>query len=119
MWIDGWIQIIVDVLTSNALGCWLGMMTLDHLSMKKYNWAGVKRIHTVKGKVSRLIAQFSPYSWQQYEWDMFANVKNFLFCSFLVMMISFFLPFLILCVPIRMNTCVCSFAVPPGSSLNL
>ena len=57
--------------------------------MKPYNWRGMWNIPTFKGKLMRVVTQFSPYSWIEYDWNMTASLKRWL--SLLALLTIFFL----------------------------
>lgn len=61
-------QWVMDALICNGLGIFLGMVTLKYLSMKPYNWRGLYNIPTYRGKLKRVIAQFGPHSWIEFDW---------------------------------------------------
>ena len=56
--------------------------------MKPYNWRGLWNIPTFKGKIQRIINQFSPYDWTEYDWRPTSSLKRWLFAIF---MVTFFL----------------------------
>lgn len=49
----------------------------SYLDSKEYNWRGISDVPTVKGKALRVLAQFTPASWEQYRWEFFSNPKRF------------------------------------------
>ena len=52
----------------------MGMRTIRWLRMKPYNWRNIRDIPSVSGKVKRSVAQFTPYSWTDFNW---AATKSF------------------------------------------
>lgn len=79
----------MDALIANGFGIYIGMMTLKYFSMKTYYWRGLWSIPSYRyievvqrviyhfllykfvcfrGKLKRMIAQFGPYDWIQFEW---------------------------------------------------
>ncbi|ORX84416.1 PSS-domain-containing protein [Anaeromyces robustus] len=74
-WWDHW---ILDVLTCNWFGIWLGMKTCKYFEMKQYSWRGFNEIETTKGKIKRAAQQFTPHHWTKFEWGVTKSFKNFL-----------------------------------------
>lgn len=75
-----WDHIIVDVLVCNALGIYIGLKIADYFGMKKYSeWVGVSDIPSTTGRISRIIGQFTPFNWANYNWGIFQNYKRFLY----------------------------------------
>ncbi|KAJ2859916.1 hypothetical protein GGH94_005828 [Coemansia aciculifera] len=73
-WWDHW---ILDVFTCNWLGIYVGMKWCEHFKMKTYTWHGIREIPTIKGKLSRAGAQFTPHSWTVYQWAPTRRFKSF------------------------------------------
>jgi phosphatidylserine synthase 2 len=97
-----WDHIIVDVLVCNNLGIILGLYICDYLNMKKYPlWIGVSDIPTTKGKIVRIIEQFTPFNWTSYNWEMFESPKRFFYSIGIVLAMNlvdlnaFFLKYLL------------------------
>ncbi|GFR70841.1 phosphatidylserine synthase [Elysia marginata] len=74
-WWDHW---LMDALLCNGGGIYVGMKTLNWLSMKPYHWRGMWNIPTYSGKLKRLAEQFTPYSWTDYDWKPTASLKRWL-----------------------------------------
>ncbi|GFO03340.1 phosphatidylserine synthase 2, partial [Plakobranchus ocellatus] len=72
-WWDHW---IMDALVCNGGGIYVGMKTLNWLSMKPYHWRGMWNIPTYSGMLKRVAAQFTPYSWTDYDWKPTASLKR-------------------------------------------
>ncbi|KAL0477216.1 phosphatidylserine synthase [Acrasis kona] len=73
-----WDHLIIDVLVCNNLGIVFGLYLCDFLRLKKYPlWIGVDEIPTTRGKVVRILQQFTPFSWTSYNWRMFENPRRF------------------------------------------
>ena len=79
---------ILDFLICNGLGIYCGMKTCEYFSMKPYNWRGLWNIPTFKGKIQRIINQFSPYDWTEYDWRPTSSLKRWLF---MICLVAFFL----------------------------
>ncbi|KAJ2760102.1 hypothetical protein IWQ57_006387, partial [Coemansia nantahalensis] len=73
-WWDHW---ILDVLLCNWLGIHVGMKWCEYFKMKTYTWHGVREIPSIRGKISRAGAQFTPHSWTSYRWAPTRRFKNF------------------------------------------
>ncbi|KAG0216819.1 hypothetical protein BGX33_012039 [Mortierella sp. NVP41] len=82
-WWDHW---ILDVLICNWLGMYLGVKTCEYFEMKQYSWQGLAEIPTLRGKMKRSIAQFTPKSWTKFEWDMTKSFKSYCTVLFILTM---------------------------------
>ncbi|KAF9358999.1 hypothetical protein BGX26_000405 [Mortierella sp. AD094] len=82
-WWDHW---ILDVLLCNWLGLYLGVKTCEYFEMKQYSWQGWAEIPTLKGKVKRTMAQFTPRSWTKFEWNTTKSFKSYCTVIFLLTM---------------------------------
>jgi phosphatidylserine synthase 2 len=76
---------ILDVLTCNWLGIWLGMKTCEYFEMKLYCWRGINETSTIRGKFMRLLSQFTPETWIRFDWQATRSFKRW---SFGVLLIS-------------------------------
>ncbi|CAD5125368.1 DgyrCDS13607 [Dimorphilus gyrociliatus] len=74
-WWDHW---IMDALVCNGLGIYLGMKTLNYLSMKRYHWRGMWNIPTYRGKITRVLKQFTPYFWTDFQWKPTSSFKRWI-----------------------------------------
>lgn len=72
-WWDHW---IMDVIVCNGFGIYLGMKTLNYLSMKPYHWRGMWNISGYRGKMKRIALQFTPYSWTDFNWKPLSSFKR-------------------------------------------
>ncbi|KAK8377432.1 hypothetical protein O3P69_013812 [Scylla paramamosain] len=70
-WWDHW---IMDALVCNGLGIYCGLQSLKYFSMKIYHWRGLWNIPTYRGKLRRIIAQFGPYVWVDYDWKPLSSL---------------------------------------------
>ncbi|KAK6184097.1 hypothetical protein SNE40_006629 [Patella caerulea] len=84
-WWDHW---IMDALVCNGLGIYLGMKTLRYLSMKPYHWRSMWNMPTYKGMLKRVAAQFTPYSWTDFDWKPFTSLTRW---SSMIVLIAIFL----------------------------
>jgi phosphatidylserine synthase 2 len=84
-WWDHW---ILDFLVCNGLGIYLGMKTCDYFSLKIFNWRGLWNIPTFKGKLTRIVTQFGPYSWMPYDWRPADSLKRW---AYMIVIVIFFL----------------------------
>ena len=57
--------------------------------MKPYNWRGMWNIPTIKGKVVRILTQFTPHDWISFDWKVTSSLKRWL--SMLAILAMFFL----------------------------
>ncbi len=74
-WWDHW---LMDVLICNWAGIWLGMRTCKYLALKTYSWRRIQEIPSIKGKVGRTFAQFSPHDWATFDWGGTRTLKGYL-----------------------------------------
>ena len=49
-------------------GIYFGMLTCEYLKMKPYHWRGMWNIPSYRGKMKRIVSQFTPYCWVPFEW---------------------------------------------------
>ncbi|KAJ2448879.1 hypothetical protein EV183_005204 [Coemansia sp. RSA 2336] len=73
-WWDHW---ILDVLLCNWLGIHVGIKCCEYFKMKTYTWHGIREIPSLRGKLSRAGAQFTPRSWTAYQWAPTRRFKSF------------------------------------------
>ncbi|KAK3103672.1 hypothetical protein FSP39_020900 [Pinctada imbricata] len=74
-WWDHW---FMDAILCNGLGIYLGMKTLNYLSMKPYQWRGMWNIPTYSGKMKRFALQFTPYSWTDFDWRPLSSLSRWI-----------------------------------------
>ncbi|XP_023330653.1 phosphatidylserine synthase 2 [Eurytemora carolleeae] len=74
-WWDHW---ILDVIVCNGGGTILGIYTLRWLSLKEYHWRGLYEIPTYRGKIKRIIAQFSPHGWIEFQWSPLSSFERWI-----------------------------------------
>lgn len=74
-WWDHW---LMDILICNGLGILFGMKTLNYLSMKPYHWRGMWNIPSYRGKLTRILKQFTPYVWTEFDWRPASSLKRWL-----------------------------------------
>lgn len=83
-----YIQWILDVLICNWVGLYFGMKTCEYFEMKGYSWRGIKQIPSSKGKVKRIVQQFTPHHWTKFEWGTTKSFKNYLAVIGLLFLVS-------------------------------
>ncbi|XP_018010579.1 phosphatidylserine synthase 2 [Hyalella azteca] len=107
-WWDHW---IMDALVCNGLGIYFGLLTLNYFSMKTYHWRGLWNIPSYRGKLRRILAQFGPYVWVDYDWKPFSSLGRW--CAVLLLIAGFLL--------VELNTFYLKFVlwIPPGHWVNL
>ncbi|THD22289.1 Phosphatidylserine synthase [Fasciola hepatica] len=74
-WWDHW---LMDFLGCNMAGIWLGMKTLNYLSIKPYHWRGMWKIPGYRGKLHRVLLQFTPHRWTDFDWKPTGSLKRWL-----------------------------------------
>lgn len=72
-WWDHW---VLDVLLANAGGILLGHLFMHYLEVKEYRWMNVSQIENPVGKVRRVVGQFSPESWDSFNWHPLESPKR-------------------------------------------
>jgi phosphatidylserine synthase 2 len=70
---------------------YLGVKTCEYFEMKQYSWQGLAEIPTLRGKMKRTMAQFTPKSWTKFEWDMTKSFKSYCTVLFILTMVSQFI----------------------------
>jgi len=80
-WWDHW---ILDFIICNGLGIYLGLKCLKYLAIKEYKWTGLWHIHTYKGRMKRVVGQFTPYNWVKFKWKPTKNLYHWFAVSLLV-----------------------------------
>eukprot|EP00794_Sanderia_malayensis_P018120 gene18120-19930_t len=74
-WWDHW---IMDAALCNGIGIYLGMKTCEYFQIKEYNWRNLWQIPTYSGKLKRAAEQFTPYRWENFEWEATTSLKRWL-----------------------------------------
>ncbi|EFN55835.1 hypothetical protein CHLNCDRAFT_30982 [Chlorella variabilis] len=72
-WWDSW---LLDVAICNAIGIYTGMWTVRYFKSKQYNWSGISEQPSLLAKAKRGLLQFTPYSWDDFEWHVFSSPKR-------------------------------------------
>ncbi|XP_046390648.1 phosphatidylserine synthase 2-like isoform X2 [Ischnura elegans] len=107
-WWDHW---IMDALICNSLGIFVGMKTLQYFSLKTYHWRNLWSIPTYRGKLKRILAQFGPYTWVDYDWKSTSSLGRW------IVTLAIIFVFLVA----ELNTFYLKFVlwVPPEHYINL
>ncbi|XP_076053247.1 phosphatidylserine synthase 2-like isoform X3 [Oratosquilla oratoria] len=107
-WWDHW---IMDALVCNGLGIYFGLLTLNYFTMKVYHWRGLWNIPTYRGKLRRIIAQFGPYTWVDFDWQPLSSLRRWFY------MLAIIAIFLLA----ELNTFYLKYVlwIPPGHWVNL
>lgn len=63
-----WDAILFDVLLCNGCGIYIGMVLCKKLEVRQFYWESVKTIHSTRGKIRRVILQFTPQDWSKIRW---------------------------------------------------
>ncbi|PAA93971.1 hypothetical protein BOX15_Mlig025942g2, partial [Macrostomum lignano] len=82
-WWDHW---IMDFLLCNGLGIIIGMKTCNYLSLKPYYWTPMWNIPSYSGKLKRMVLQFTPYRWTEFDWSPTKSLKRWLLVLLLIAM---------------------------------
>jgi len=86
-WWDSW---ILDVAVCNFIGILTGMWTVKYFNSKQYNWSGLSQQPTFFAKARRGFMQFTPYSLDAFQWQVFSSPKRCIQCFFPVLIILLF-----------------------------
>ncbi|XP_002735878.1 phosphatidylserine synthase 2-like [Saccoglossus kowalevskii] len=121
-WWDHW---IMDAAICNSIGIYAGWKTLEYLNIKQYHWINLWKIPTYRGKVKRIAAQFTPYSWTRYDWKPTASFKRWLAVLAVISVILlgklnyFYLKFVLWLAPPHYLNLIRVFLVVPESACAL
>lgn len=86
-WWDSW---ILDVAVCNAGGIALGMATVKYFQAKEYDWRGMSQQPTLVAKAKRSVLQFTPSSFDSFQWSAFSSPLRCLQCLFPLIIILVF-----------------------------
>lgn len=86
-WWDSW---VLDVLICNWIGIATGMWTVKYFKSKQYNWSGISQQPNLLAKAKRGILQFTPKTFDDFQWHVFGTPKRFVQCFFPVIIILLF-----------------------------
>ncbi|KAL4856151.1 Glutamate decarboxylase 1 [Chlorella vulgaris] len=106
-WWDSW---VLDVAICNAIGIYTGMWTVRYFKSKQYNWSGISEQPSLLAMAKRSLLQFTPHSWDHFDWQIFSSPKRCVQCFFPVGIILLF----------EVNHFFLKFVlwVPPSNPLN-
>jgi phosphatidylserine synthase 2 len=54
------------------------MWTVRYFKSKQYNWSGISEQPTLMAKAKRGLLQFTPHSWDNFDWHVFSSPKRLL-----------------------------------------
>ncbi|KAI0989098.1 hypothetical protein GJ496_002579 [Pomphorhynchus laevis] len=74
-WWDHW---ILDFTICNGLGLYAGIITCDYLIMKQREWKRVGEIPGLWSKFVRIVLQFTPHDWLDFEWKPLSSLRRWL-----------------------------------------
>ena len=63
------------------------MATVRWFGSRSYNWSGLSEQKTVMGKAKRSILQFTPHSWDDFDWRLTSSPLRCLQCLFPIILI--------------------------------
>ena len=52
------------------------MWTVRYFKSKQYNWSGISQQPNLLAKAKRSLLQFTPYSWDNFDWRIFSSPKR-------------------------------------------
>ena len=92
-----WDRLFLDILGANLAGMCLGMWLVKLFKSHPYDWIGnaMSNLTSKKGKARRVLRQFTPYSYDTFNWKMFDSPRRFgavmiLVAAFLTSEVAFF-----------------------------
>lgn len=59
--------------------------------MKPYDWRGLWNIPSYRGKLKRIVAQFGPHSWLQFDWRPFSSFERWISTLLIIISVNFYL----------------------------
>lgn len=86
-WWDSW---VLDVAICNAFGIATGLWTVQYFRSQQYDWRGINQRKGLVAKARRGLLQFTPYSWDDFQWHVFSTPKRCLQCFFPVVIFLLF-----------------------------
>ena len=63
------------------------MMTVRYFGSRNYDWSGLSEQKTVIGKAKRSVLQFSPHSWDDFDWRLTSSPLRCIQCLFPIVLI--------------------------------
>eukprot|EP00004_Rigifila_ramosa_P014645 TRINITY_DN3348_c0_g1_i1.p1 TRINITY_DN3348_c0_g1~~TRINITY_DN3348_c0_g1_i1.p1 ORF type:complete len:423 (-),score=100.03 TRINITY_DN3348_c0_g1_i1:37-1305(-) len=105
-----WDSLLLDIFGCNALGIYMGMKTCQYFEMKRFSWVPVTQLPTSKEKLARVVLQFTPESWDKFEWNVFMSAKRFLYMIVIL--------FVFLCTEVTAFFLKFVLWIPPRNPLN-
>ncbi len=70
-----------------SAGILAGMKTVRHFGSRSYDWSGLSKQKTVIGKAKRSILQFSPHTWDDFDWRLTSSPLRCIQCLFPIVLI--------------------------------
>ena len=68
-----WDHVIIDILICNAGGMIAGHFFLRYFKLDNFQWAKLKDIPSVAGKLKRVVGQIAPRRIDPYQWQMYSS----------------------------------------------
>ncbi|VDN24834.1 unnamed protein product [Dibothriocephalus latus] len=76
---------MLDIVFCNGLGIWAGMLLCKWFDARSYEWESIRDIRSTRGKLKRLVLQFTPASWTPTHWlDRSSTIKRAFQLSILI-----------------------------------
>ena len=76
-----------DEHTVLCAGILAGMKTVRYFGSRNYDWSGLSEQKTVIGKAKRSILQFSPHTWDDFDWRLTSSPLRCIQCLFPIVLI--------------------------------
>ncbi|GBG25300.1 Phosphatidylserine synthase 2 [Hondaea fermentalgiana] len=74
-----WDHLFLDVFGCNFIGMIVGMAIVRYMGTHQFNWTGrrIESFHGYFGKMKRVALQFTPRSFETYDWHLFESWRRF------------------------------------------
>ena len=56
----------------------IGILRAYMIIEQEYHWRGLYEIPTYRGKIKRIIAQFSPHAWIEFQWNPLSSFERWI-----------------------------------------
>ena len=73
-----WDHVFLDLFGCNLLGGIAGFWLVRRFEARTYSWLTLRKIPTTRGKIQRIMLQFTPLSWSNYEWGVLDSPRRLL-----------------------------------------
>lgn len=71
-----WDHLFLDLFGANLLGGIVGFWIVNYFEARTYSWLTLRKIPTARGKINRILMQFTPMAWSNYEWGVLQSPRK-------------------------------------------